>query len=121
HVVDESATLSLAEAGAAIDVIFEELKQNGKKVLAAASKMVAKTGVKFDTALVESVGMRVADQITAEAKRWRADLIVIGTHGRRGMQRLLMGSDAEMVVRNTEVPVLLTHGPREKTGVPASR
>ena len=66
--------------------------------------------------MIESLGLRVADRITADAKRWRADLIVIGTHGRRGMQRLLMGSDAEMVVRNTTVPVLLVHGPQPKTG-----
>jgi nucleotide-binding universal stress UspA family protein len=44
-----------------------------------------------------------------QAKRWRADLIVMGTHGRRGVNRMLMGSDAELVVRNVSVPVLLVH------------
>jgi nucleotide-binding universal stress UspA family protein len=42
-----------------------------------------------------------------EARKWKADLIVIGTHGRRGMRRVVMGSDAEQVVRTSPVPVLL--------------
>ena len=44
---------------------------------------------------------------TAQAKEWSADLIVMGTHGRRGISRLTMGSDAEMVVRSAQIPVLL--------------
>jgi nucleotide-binding universal stress UspA family protein len=42
-----------------------------------------------------------------EANDWGADLIVLGTHGRRGAKRLVMGSDAEEIVRTTPVPVLL--------------
>ena len=57
--------------------------------------------------LVESVGRRVSDCIVAAARQWSADLIVMGTHGRRGMSRLAMGSDAELVVRSTPVPVLM--------------
>ncbi|MBP6502752.1 MAG: universal stress protein, partial [Rhodoferax sp.] len=38
---------------------------------------------------------------------WPAELIVIGTHGRRGIGRMLLGSDAEQVVRHAPVPVLL--------------
>ncbi len=121
HVVDESAALNLPEAGYAIDTIIEDLKQNGKQILAAAVKSVEKTGAKCEAALVESMGMRVADQITAEAERWRADLIVIGTHGRRGVQRLLMGSDAELVVRNTAIPVMLVHGPKPAPARSATR
>ena len=114
HVVDESPLLSLPEAGYAIDTVIEDLKRSGKALLANVAKSAAAQGAKCETAMVESMGVRVADQITADAKRWRADLIVIGTHGRRGMQRLLMGSDAELVVRNTTVPVLLVHGPQSK-------
>ena len=113
HVVDESPLLTLPEAGYSIDTIIDELKASGQSVLAAAAKTAAAQGAKCDSGLVESMGLRVADQITAEAKRWRADLIVIGTHGRRGVQRMLMGSDAELVVRNTTVPVLLVHGPQQ--------
>ncbi|HNH51533.1 MAG TPA: universal stress protein, partial [Nitrosomonas sp.] len=41
--------------------------------------------------------------------RWHADLIVIGTHGRSGFSRLMLGSVAEGVARLTSVPVLLIH------------
>jgi nucleotide-binding universal stress UspA family protein len=55
----------------------------------------------------EIVGGPAADVIVREAKKQRADLIVLGTHGRRGMRRLVLGSDAEQVVRMSPVPVLL--------------
>ncbi|OGA01486.1 MAG: hypothetical protein A3H35_08525 [Betaproteobacteria bacterium RIFCSPLOWO2_02_FULL_62_17] len=115
HVVDESPLLSLPEAGYSIDTVIEDLKRSGKALLASVAKSATAQGAKCETAMVESMGMRVADQITSDAKRWRADLIVIGTHGRRGVQRLLMGSDAELVVRNTTIPVLLVHGTQRKT------
>lgn len=50
---------------------------------------------------------RVCDLVVAEAKNWEADLIVIGTHGRRGVGRVFMGSDAEQIVRLAASPVLL--------------
>jgi nucleotide-binding universal stress UspA family protein len=48
-----------------------------------------------------------------QAKQWPADLIVLGTHGRRGLSRLAMGSDAELVVRQSSVPVLMVRDPAE--------
>lgn len=48
-----------------------------------------------------------ADQILAAAREWEADVIVIGTHGRSGVSRLVLGSTAESVVRNAPCPVLV--------------
>ena len=48
--------------------------------------------------------------IVEYAEKWPAELIVLGTHGRRGIRRLVMGSDAEYVVRTTPAPVLLVRG-----------
>lgn len=45
--------------------------------------------------------------IVKHAKLWRADIIVIGTHWRKGVSRLVMGSDAEQVLRISPVPVLV--------------
>ena len=59
--------------------------------------------------LREPLTKRVADEVLSEAKKWRADLIVMGTHGRRGLRRLVLGSDAEQIVRLANVPVLLVH------------
>ncbi len=53
------------------------------------------------------------DEINALADEISADLIVIGTHGRRGLARALLGSVAENVIRTAKVPVLTIHGPRE--------
>ena len=50
---------------------------------------------------------RIATAIVEEAAAWGADLIVIGTHGRRGFEHLVLGSVAEGVVRRATVPVLL--------------
>jgi hypothetical protein len=55
-------------------------------------------------------GGRVYDSIEQEAARWPADLVVIGTHGRRGFRRLLLGSVAEGFIRITTKPVLLVRG-----------
>jgi len=60
-----------------------------------------------DSRLIEALGDRAGEIIVSEARDWPANLIVCGTHGRRGLKRILMGSDAENVVRNSPVPVLL--------------
>lgn len=61
-----------------------------------------------EKARVEVVpGDGVADQIIATAHRAQADLIVLGTHGRTGLPRVLMGSVAEAVLRHSDIPVLV--------------
>src|SRR6267378_3977287 len=64
-------------------------------------------GARPEAALAEDFGGRVADAIVRDAQRWRADLIVMGTHGRRGMKHALLGSDAERVIHASRIPVLL--------------
>jgi nucleotide-binding universal stress UspA family protein len=76
-------------------------------ILARAASRLRKQHIRFRTVLVENVLRGVADVIVGQARKWRADLIVIGTHGRRGLTRMVMGSDAEGVIRTTPVPVLL--------------
>jgi len=49
------------------------------------------------------------EEILAEAESGKHDLIVIGTHGRTGVERVLLGSVAERVLRGAKVPVLVTH------------
>jgi nucleotide-binding universal stress UspA family protein len=53
------------------------------------------------------------EEINAVAAEVHADLIIIGTHGRRGLARALLGSVAENVIRTSTMPVLVIHGPRE--------
>jgi nucleotide-binding universal stress UspA family protein len=87
--------------------LFEIMRADGKRILEKASRTAARKGVKAQTELAESRGRRVADAIVAAARRWKADAIVMGSHGRRGVSRVLLGSDAELVLRNTNLPLLL--------------
>lgn len=75
-------------------------------------------GVKAEAVMYENLSGRVADLILKEARKWRADIIVMGTHGRRGIGHALLGSDAEAVVRSSPAPVLLVRGkiPVRKSG-----
>ena len=87
--------------------LHEEVRKTGERALAQAAEKVQRSGMTAETALLEVLGRRVADVIDSDALDWKADLIVIGTHGRSGLNRLLLGSVAEDVVRGTSVPVLL--------------
>ena len=86
------------------------MREEGERVLDRARAQVEAAGLAVETKLFETQGLRLADLVRSEAQAWHAELIVIGTHGRRGMSRLLLGSDAEQVVRLSETPVLLVRG-----------
>jgi nucleotide-binding universal stress UspA family protein len=108
HVLEEIYSLD-AEAYAFVDypALQEAMRNTGERILAQGAKKVQKSGSPVETALLDVSGERVASVIDGEARRWGADLIVIGTHGRSGLSRLLLGSVAEGVARGTSVPVLL--------------
>ena len=111
HVVDAMPVFASLEGVAAYDPgILEALRKAGKKVLAGAAAEAKRRGIAAKAVLAENIAGRVADVIVREAKKARADLIVIGTHGRRGLTRMVMGSDAELVVRYAPAPVLLVRG-----------
>jgi nucleotide-binding universal stress UspA family protein len=94
------------------------LTATGERLLASAEGAARARRVNVETALLETLGRRVADVIVREAKKWRADLIVLGTHGRAGLSRVVLGSDAELVVRESPVPVLLVRGRPTKARSP---
>jgi nucleotide-binding universal stress UspA family protein len=87
------------------------MEEAGAQILREGKAHVDKAGVKVDTVLLEGVGSRLSDVVVDQIKVWGAELVVIGTHGRRGVGRLLLGSDAEQIVRNSPVPVLLVRAP----------
>ncbi|MGC2049239.1 MAG: universal stress protein [Gallionella sp.] len=108
YVLEEIYSLD-AEAYAFVDypALQEAMRNTGERILAQGAKKVQQSGSKVETAVLDVSGERVASVIDSEAMNWRADLIVIGTHGRSGISRLLLGSVAEGVARGTSVPVLL--------------
>jgi nucleotide-binding universal stress UspA family protein len=107
HVVDEVALIAGLPDAVYTQELFDAVRDSGKRVLARALAQAKTRGVRADSRLVENFSRRVADVIVREARKWRADLLVLGTHGRRGVTRMVMGSDAELVVRHAPAPVLL--------------
>jgi len=92
--------------------IRNEVRQIGRRILANCSAKPKQARISFDTKLIVNSDprRRIGDFINGEAKRWRANLIVIGTHGRLGLNRLALGSVAEAVIRLAKRPVLVIHG-----------
>ena len=113
HVVEIMHVVSGFEPAVFLQDTLPRLRKAGETILEQANRRAADAGVATDTVLLESVADRVSDIVVDQAKTWNADLIVIGTHGRRGMRRLMLGSDAEEVVRMAPAPVLLVRTPEE--------
>jgi nucleotide-binding universal stress UspA family protein len=115
HVVDDGAITVNFEGGyvppAYLDKLYESLRENGRKLLAKAEAAAKAAGVEMKPVLADARGRTIAAAILAQVRKAKADLVVIGTHGRRGLSRMLMGSDAEAVVREAKVPVLLVRTP----------
>lgn len=95
-----------------INDLQESFLKSGRNILEKAQSIANEAGMKAETRLleIETFRHRVADLIVEEAKSWPADLIVVGTHGRRGLHHLFLGSVAEGIVRGATVPVLLIRG-----------
>lgn len=87
----------------------ESFEKETDEILANAQVELKKRGVDAETKLVslEAGTDEIADAVLREAQAWNADVIVLGTHGRRGINRLLLGSVAETLLRITTLPILL--------------
>ena len=83
------------------------MRKEGSRILDEARGNVLEAGLEVSSVLLEKVAQRVSELVIAQADDWRADLIAIGSHGRRGLDRAMMGSDAEQIVRLASVPVLV--------------
>lgn len=108
HVIDDlSFALALDAYAGAPGEWLNDLRRDGRTLLDKAVHAATEAGVKAEGELHESFNEKIADLVAAEATKWGADLIVVGTHGRRGLGRLVMGSGAEGILRMAPAPVLL--------------
>lgn len=89
------------------DQLLQSWREEAGKVLEGAAGVARAAGLEPETRTLEASVQRISDVILEEAESWRADLIVLGTHGRHGIGRMLLGSVAEGVARGAPVPVLL--------------
>ncbi len=115
HVVDQLPFALTADGygGMSADVVGL-MREAGQKILDEAQQRVASAGVEVDQQLFESLDTPLCERVIEQIESWHADVVVLGTHGRRGVRRMLLGSDAELIVRTATVPVLLVRGAQDR-------
>lgn len=112
HAVDDMPFVMSADGYGAVSAdLLKLVREAGEGLLAAAHAEVVAAGIDADTVLQDSLSGRLCDLVAQQARQWHADLIVLGTHGRRGIGRALLGSDAEQILRHAPVSVLLVRAP----------
>lgn len=107
HVMDDFALMVEMSSVTSYDTMRDALRQHGQHALDRAQQAAADAGVMCESFVREVAQARVSEVINDEAVKHRCDLVVMGTHGRRGFSRLTMGSNAEAVMRTGTVPVLM--------------
>lgn len=108
HVIDDNLYLTSQELTADLRSYAHD---NAKQLLQTAMDTAAAIGVNAESHVVDKPRQRLGESVADEAATWGADLVVVGSHGRRGLGRLLLGSGAEQVIRLSGVPVLVVRGP----------
>ena len=111
HVVADFSLLVEMSAVNSYEDMLKGMRQYGLGVLAEARAAAQIASVQAETLLREVAGERIGEVIVDQAKQHACDLIVMGTHGRRGFSRVTLGSEAEWVIRHSPVPVLLVRQP----------
>ena len=105
HVVDTPSLLVTREMGGydpGIEVAWEAQRELGKQLLAKTAETLRSQGVKCTAEMQEG---DPKSKIIEEAEKWGADLVVVGSHGRKGLERFLLGSVAEAVARHARCSV----------------
>ncbi len=103
-----------------IDDVLPRARREVGGILEAARARAVAAGARAEVELVTEDARDIASTVIDRAAAWRADLLVVGTHGRRGLDRLLLGSIAEAILRRCPVPVLLVRTADEKAAGQAS-
>jgi nucleotide-binding universal stress UspA family protein len=105
HVVEPPSLLMGREMGGydpEFEMVWKALRETAKALVAKAAEQLPAAKFKVSTELVEG---DPKSQIIDIADQWRADMIVLGSHGRRGLDRFLMGSVSQAVVRHAHCSV----------------
>lgn len=113
HAADESLLAQHGMGlGSYIDVegTKQAIRDTSNALLDEAAQLAAGAGLTAEKMLLEASDKRVAELIAEGAESWGADLIVVGTHGRRGIARLLVGSVAENLTRLATTSLLMVRG-----------
>ncbi|NML45213.1 universal stress protein [Ramlibacter sp. G-1-2-2] len=96
---------AMTVTNAEVKRIEKEWAERGQAVAEAVSKAAEKAGVRAKAVTVKSD--LVAESILAAARKHKCDLVVMASHGRKGIKRLLLGSETQHVLTHGTVPVLV--------------
>lgn len=109
----EQAIALAREHVATLKIVYVDgVEEISRQIVEVAAAKVRNAGLQLDSGLLVKLPTEeIGDVILQEAASWTADLIVIGTHGRRGLAHALLGSVAEKVIRAANVPVLVVRRP----------
>lgn len=110
YVVDTAAFASIP-MDAAWENMYQLLREEGNEATRYVAEKAEKEGLEVERSTIEG---HPADEIIKFARENSVDLIVMGTLGKSGLDRFLLGSVAEKVVRTSKIPVLVVHGKKEK-------
>jgi nucleotide-binding universal stress UspA family protein len=120
YVVDKSA---LFNYGGYYDpqALLDALRSDGRSALGEAREALGAAGIAYKEDMIETESMAddVATCLQRHAQHIGADLVVMGTHGRRGVPRLVLGSVSERFLRFSTCPVMLARAEREPVGTAA--
>lgn len=107
HAIDELAYISGYEYS---PDFFTMAREYGQKILDQALNQAKTLGIDAEIKLIDLPAQRLGETVATEAREWGAELIIVGTHGRKGIGRVFLGSGAEQIIRLAPVPILVIRG-----------
>ncbi|MEI7429423.1 MAG: universal stress protein [Betaproteobacteria bacterium] len=113
HAIDETIFAQREAAimlSSSVGQVTRNLKESAREFVDLAAEKARKAGVEVETLIVESELGHVAEMLAQASAEWQADLLVVGTHGRRGVERFFVGSVAEKLVSKASTSLLLVRG-----------
>ncbi len=114
HVIDDLRHVTGFETATNyVQQMVPLMRAAGEDLLAKQGEKVLAHGLQVECVLIAEGPGRVCEHVADQARTSQADLIVLGSHGRRGVKRVLLGSDAEQIIRHAPVPVLVVRGGNE--------
>ncbi|MGC1758621.1 MAG: universal stress protein [Candidatus Cybelea sp.] len=116
-IVDPVAIIGTAPPSPGVDLVIRDVETEARRLVDESIARARRTGL---TATGWTHNGMPVQQILRYADRFKADVIVMGTHGRSGIRHLLMGSVAEGVLRGSSVPVLVVRTPERTKGAAAA-
>lgn len=114
HVMEDSAYMTGYDPmGGSSGLLLKAIREGARRILADGVERAGQAGLVAEAELLDPPGGRLGTVVAEAARKWQADLVVVGTHGRRGLGRVLLGSGAEQVIREATVPVLVIRAAAE--------